>query len=50
MGMICAPSYARISMDHFKRKFMYPFIETFLLIYLRFIDDTFLIWTGLEKI
>ena len=33
-------------MDHFERKFIYPFIKTFLLIYLRFIDDIFFIWTG----
>ena len=41
-------------MDYFERKFIYPFIKTFPLIYLRFIDDIFLIWTGsktnLEKI
>ena len=40
--------------DYFERKFIYPFIKTFPLIYLRFIDDIFLIWTGsktdLEKI
>ena len=46
MGTICAPSYAHIFMDHFERKFIYPFIKTFLLIYLRFIDDIFFIWTG----
>ena len=46
MGTICAPSYANIFMDHFERKFIYPFIKTFLLIYLRFIDDIFFIWTG----
>ena len=39
MGTICAPSYANIFMDHFERKFIYPFIKTFSLIYLRFIDD-----------
>ena len=29
MGTICAPSYANIFMDHFERKFIYPFIKTF---------------------
>ena len=33
-------------MDYFERKFIYPFIKTFPLIHLRFIDDIFLIWTG----
>ena len=46
MGAICAPSYANIFMDHFERKLIYPFIKTFSLIYLRFIDDIFFIWTG----
>ena len=46
MGTICAPSYANIFMDHFERKFIDPFIKTFSLIYLRFLDDIFFIWTG----
>ena len=46
MGTICAPSYGNIFMDHFERKFIYPFIKTFSLLYLRFIDDIFFIWTG----
>ena len=46
MGTICAPSYANIFMDHFERKFIYPFIKRFSLIYLTFIDDIFFIWTG----
>ena len=46
MGTICGPSYANIFMDHFERKFIYPFIKTFLLIYLKFIDNIFFIWTG----
>ena len=41
MGTICAPSYANIFMDHFERTFIYQFIKTFSLIYLRFIDDIF---------
>ena len=46
MGTICAPSYSNIFIDHFERKFIYSFIKTFSLIYLRFIDDIFFIWTG----
>ena len=33
-------------MDHFVKKIIYPFIKTFSLIYLRFIDLIFFIWTG----
>ena len=29
MGTISAPSYRNIFMDHFERKFIYPFIKTF---------------------
>ena len=32
-------------MDHFGKKIIYPFIKEFSLIYLRFIDDIFFIWT-----
>ena len=36
-------------MDHFLKKLIYPFIKGFSLIYLRFIDDIFFIWTGNKK-
>ena len=49
MGTICAPSYAIIFMDHFEKKLIYSFIKGFLLIYLRFTDDTFFIRTGNKK-
>ena len=49
MGTICAPSYGNIFMDHFEKKLTYPFIKGFSLIYLRFIDYKFLIWTGKKK-
>ena len=41
MGTICESSYANIFMDHFERNFVHPFIKTFSLVYLRFIDDVF---------
>ena len=50
MGTICAPSYTNIFMDHFEKKLIYPFINGFPLIYLRFIDDIFLIWIGNKKV
>ena len=42
VGTICAPSYANIFVNHFERKFIYPVIKAFSLLYLRFIED---IWT-----
>ena len=45
MGTICADSYANIFMDHFERKFIYPFINAFSPIHFRFIGDIFFIWT-----
>ena len=49
MGTICAPSYANIFMDHFVKKYIYPFLHGLSLIYLRFIDDIFFIWTGTKE-
>ena len=49
MGIICAPSYANIFMGHFERKYLYPFVEGKSLTYFRYIDDTFLIWTGTKN-
>ena len=46
MGIICTPAYASIVMDHFERKYIYPFLEGLSLSYLRFIDAIFFIWTG----
>ena len=49
MGTICAPSYGNIFMDHFERKYISPFLQGLSLIYLRFIDDLFFIWTGSKE-
>ena len=46
IGTICTPSYANIFMDHFERKYIYPYLEGLSQSYLRFIDDIFFIWTG----
>ena len=45
LGIICAPSYANIFMDHFERKYIYPSIEGKSWTYFRYIDDILLIWT-----
>ena len=49
MGTICAPAYANIFMAYFEEKFIYPLIDAKTLLYLRFIDDIFMIWTRSEK-
>ena len=46
IGTICAPSYANMFMGHFERKFISPFLQGRPLIYLKFIDNIFFIWTG----
>ena len=46
MGTICAPSYANTFMKQFEKKFIYLFIKTFSLIYLRFIGNMFFMRTG----
>ena len=49
MGTTCAPAYTNIFMDHFERKYIYPFLEGLSLSYLRFIDDILFIWTGSKQ-
>ena len=46
MGTILAPAYAKIFVDHFERKYIYPFLEGLSLSYLRFNDDILFIRTG----
>ena len=49
MGTICAPAYANTFMAYFEEKFICSLIDAKTLLYLRFIDDIFLIWTKSEK-
>ena len=42
----CAPSYANTFMGIFEEKFIYPLINNMIRLYLRFINDIFIIWTG----
>ena len=46
MGSICAPSYANIFMAEFEKKYIYPNIQNKSKMFLRYIDDIFMIWTG----
>ena len=45
MGTKFTPSYANVFIDLFEERYIYPLIEKISKIYLRFIDDIFLIWT-----
>lgn len=47
MGTKCVPSYANICMGTFEERYIYPFIESVSRFYMRYIDDNFLIWTGI---
>ena len=49
MGTICAPSYANIFMGIFEKKYIYPFIESNAKLYLRYIDDIFILWTSTRQ-
>ena len=43
MGTICAPDYANIFKANFELKYIYPYIKDKTKIFLRFIDDLFMI-------
>ena len=49
MGTICAPPFANIFMEKFEETFIYPYIQNLCILYLRYIDDLFLIWTGTKE-
>ena len=44
MGTICAPSYANIFMLEFEEKHIYTLIKNKSVIYLRYIDNIFMVW------
>ena len=48
MGTITTSSYATIHMDKFKNTHIYPEIKTDFHFYVRYIDDTFILFTGWE--
>ena len=49
MGTICAPAYANIFMPQFEAKHIHPYIQGKALLFLRHIDDIFMIWNGTTK-
>ena len=48
MGTISGPAYANIFMANFELKYIYPYIKDKTKLFIRFIDDLFMIWTGSE--
>ena len=46
MGSICAPSYPNKFMAEFEKRYIYPYITNKVKVFLRYIDDIFIIWTG----
>ena len=49
MDIICTQAYANIFMANFELKYIYPYIRNIRKIFLRFIDDLFMICTGSEQ-
>ena len=49
MGTICAPSYANIFMSEFEEIYIYPLIKNKSVIYLRYIEDNFMVWIKSES-
>ena len=46
IGTICVPAYTNIFMVQFEAKHIYPYIHGKALLFLRYIDDIFMIWNG----
>ena len=49
MSTICAPAYANISMAEFEQKHIYPLIKDKSILFLRYINDNFMVCTKSEK-
>ena len=48
-GTICAPAYANTFMAQFEKQHIYPYIKNKSILYLRYIEDIFMIWTGTKQ-
>ena len=49
MGTISSPAYANIFMAQFEKQHMYSYIKNKSILYLRYIDDVFMVWTGTKQ-
>ena len=46
IGTVCTPCYTNLFAKQFDEKHIYPYIKDVALLYLRYIDDIFIIWKG----
>ena len=49
MGTICAPAYTNTFMAQFEQQHIYPYIKNKSILYLRYIDDKCMTWTGTKQ-
>ena len=49
MCTICVPAYTNIFMSEFKQKYIYPLIKDKSILFLRYFDDIFMVWTKSKK-
>ena len=49
MSTICAPAYANIVMAQFEKQHIYPYIKNKSILYLWYIGNIFMIWTGAKQ-
>ena len=49
MGTICTQAYANIFMTQFEKQHIYPYIKNKSILYLRYINNIFMIWTGMKQ-
>ena len=49
MGTICAPAHANIFMAEFEQEYIYRLIKDKSILFLRYIDHIFMVWTKPEK-
>ena len=49
MGTTCAPVNAIIFMAEFEQKYIYPLIKDKSILFLRYIDDIFMVWIKPKK-
>ena len=49
MGTKCAPTYASLFMGRFEETYIIPKIRNSIMLYVRYIDDIFLVWKGTEE-
>ena len=49
IGTVCPAAYANIFMAGFEQKYNYPLRKDKSILFLRFIDDIFMVWTISDK-